>query len=246
MRWVLLPGLDGSGDLFRDFLRFVPDPYAIVVRYPDEASWVLDDYVRHAHRALPPESDCILVAESFSGPVALRLIEHARRVKGLVLVASFSGCPHPLLRCIPIRLVASLRRWASSRVMLRTFCLGHEASDDLVDALTCLVRTMPSAVLAARLRLLRSLNEDHAHRRIDVPRLLLRARRDRLVLESKAARATDRNARAEIIDGPHFLLQARAAECWRVIETWCASFDWRVADHVHDRRYDPRSRHEEE
>lgn len=221
LRWVLLPGLDGTGLLFRDFLRFVPDPHAIVVRYPDEPSWTLDDHAHHVQRQLPPDSDCIVVAESFSGPVAMLLLPRAPAIRGLVLVASFMRCPHPLLRLVPIGVVVRLGKWGLTPRMLRVFCLGRDASDAALDALKRVAESMPPAVLGSRLSLLRSLGE--RFHRADVPRLLLRARHDRLVLDPLAADEDDRMSSMATIDGPHFLLQARAAECWRVIEAWLAA-----------------------
>lgn len=221
LRWVLLPGLDGTGLLFRELLRFIPDPHAIVVRYPDEPGWTLDDHVHHAQRQLPPDSDCIVVAESFSGPVAMRLSARVPAIKRLVLVASFMRCPNPLLRLVPIGVVVRLRHWGLTARMLRAFCLGRDASDAAVDALARVVEAVPPAVLGSRLSSLRSLR-DHSHR-AGVPCLLLRARYDRLVPYPLTSDDDDRMSSMVTIDGPHFLLQARAAECWRAIEAWLAA-----------------------
>lgn len=220
LRWVLLPGLDGTGLLFRDFLRFVADPHAIVVRYADEPSWTLDDHARHVQQQLPPDSDCIVVAESFSGPVAMRLLPRVPAIRGLVLVASFMRCPHPLLRFVPVGLVARLRNWATAGRMLRVFCLGRDASDAAVEALKRVVAAMAPAVLGSRLSLLRSLDESERLHRAGVPRLLLRARHDRLVLRPLAVDDDERMSSTVTIDGPHFLLQTRPAECWQAIEAW--------------------------
>ena len=75
-RWLLLPGLDGSGELFSSFLEHVPGLDAVVVRYPDEPTAELDDYARHAASAIGDAPRCVVIAESFSGPVALRRLVH--------------------------------------------------------------------------------------------------------------------------------------------------------------------------
>lgn len=221
LRWVLLPGLDGSGTMFRDFLGHVPDSRAVVVRYPDEPSWTLDDYARHARNQLPARTECIVVAESFSGPVALRLLRDAPAIKALVLVASFLDCPHPLLPFVPKVLVSRLQSWLLKDALLRAFCLGDDASDDALGALRRSVEAMPPALLRARLALLQSLDERDALRAVRVPMLVLQAREDRLVLKP-LLRYAGAATTAKWINGPHFLLQSRPAECWRAIETWGA------------------------
>ncbi len=219
MRWVLLPGLDGSGRLFGDFLRRVPDSAPIVLSYPDEPGWKLDDYVRHV-KAMLPAADCIVVAESFSGPIALRVARDASPIRALVLVASFVRCPNPILRVLPARLVAGLARWLAIGMALRILCLGRDASEKIVGELKSVVARMPSRMLGARLSLLRALDREAALGRSEKPMLVLRARHDRLVTEPLAHDTGDPQATLAIIDGPHFLLQTRPAECWRAIEAW--------------------------
>lgn len=226
LRWVLLPGLDGTGRLFRDFLPFVPDPQAIIVRYPDEPSWTLDDHVQHVRRQLPPENDCIVVAESFSTPVALCLLRDVPAIRRMVLVTGFARCPHPLLRFVPIGLVARLRRWASTDALLRMFCLGGDAPADTLDELRGVIASMPSTVLHTRLALLRALDGSKTPWPTDVPILLLRAGRDRLVIDPLVA---DEGVTMTTIDGPHFLLQARPAECAAAIDAWLARLDGQVS-----------------
>jgi len=59
-----------------------------VVRYVAELT--LDEYVESAGKALPDR--CVLVAESFSGPVAITLAaRHPGKVRCLVLTATFAG-----------------------------------------------------------------------------------------------------------------------------------------------------------
>src|SRR5512146_1770531 len=98
LRWILLPGLDGSGRLLRRFLACLGDVDAVVVRYPDDPAADLDAYAEHAVAAIGDARRCLVIAESFSGPIALRLQRLDPRVAAIVLVASFVRCPHPLLR----------------------------------------------------------------------------------------------------------------------------------------------------
>jgi pimeloyl-ACP methyl ester carboxylesterase len=224
VRWILLPGLDGTGELFRWFLPYVGDERAIVVTYPTRASWSLDDYVDRAHAALVPEQPCIVVAESFSGPIALRLAQRNANIVGLVLVASFVTCPNPLLKALPVSLWAALHDAVMSRTLLRLLCLGWDAKIEQLALLETVACAIPADVLGARLSLLRGLDETHRLASARVPILTVAAAQDRLVKVEIALRGQS-GVQTAIVDGPHFLLQARPAECWRTIDSWRRALD---------------------
>src|SRR5262249_10615411 len=143
LRWLLLPGLDGSGRLFRWFLAHVQDRDPVVVRYPPEPGWQLDTYAACAAEAMSVAPRWLVVAESFSGPVAVRLLRDPR-IAGIVLVASFVRCPNPLLRALPLAALAAAKRAVAHRLFLRGLCLGREAPDEQVDELASVVRALPA------------------------------------------------------------------------------------------------------
>jgi pimeloyl-ACP methyl ester carboxylesterase len=227
VRWVLLPGLDGTGELFRWFLPYVIDERAVVVTYPSRPPWSLEDYVDHAFAALAPEQPCVVIAESFSGPIALRLAQRAASIVGLVLVASFVTCPNPLLKALPASLWAALHSFAMSETLLRLLCLGRNATIEQLGLLKKVARAIPLDVLGARLGLLRRLDETDSLASVRVPVLSVVAAQDRLVTAEVAACGQPAMQTA-VIDGPHFLLQARPAECWRTIDAW-----WRALERAH-------------
>jgi pimeloyl-ACP methyl ester carboxylesterase len=220
--WVLLPGLDGSGLLFEEFVRYRPQADVGIVRYPLDPSWRLDDYVDHVEATIAAVSPCVVVAESFSGPIALRLQRRNRRVAGVVLAASFVERPNPLLGLVPLESIGA--RWQhalTSMALVRLMCLDFHASAGLASAVQRVVRALPIEVVRSRLRLLRDLDERATLESLDVPWLALVPRSDRLVPFS----AFPAGGLGEVasIDGPHFLLQARPEACWRSIEAWSAA-----------------------
>src|SRR5687767_13530285 len=89
---VLLPGFDGTGKLFGPLQAALgTDVVSRTVRYDAERS--LEDYIDTVTRILPQEN-AVLVAESFSGPVALSLLaRHPTRIKCAVLCATFAVSP---------------------------------------------------------------------------------------------------------------------------------------------------------
>src|SRR5688572_22228863 len=97
-RIVLLPGLDGTGKLFAPLLGALePEFECQVVSYPDS----LTDYAAHeAHvrAVLPKDRPFMVLGESFSGPIAVRLgANPPPSLAGIILSASFLRSPHAWL-----------------------------------------------------------------------------------------------------------------------------------------------------
>lgn len=89
IRALVLPGMDGTGDLLSDFVAaLAPEIDANAVSYPADRALGYDALSRITNDALPARGKCLLLAESFSGPVALRLAQaHPDRLLG-------SSLPH--------------------------------------------------------------------------------------------------------------------------------------------------------
>ena len=72
-RVALLPGLDGTGENFAPIIPHLEQACSVqVIRYTNEQTF--NDYVRSAERQLSGNNPVSLVAESFSGPIAISLI----------------------------------------------------------------------------------------------------------------------------------------------------------------------------
>jgi pimeloyl-ACP methyl ester carboxylesterase len=210
---VVLPGLDATGTLHAPFLAAAGGGAALA--YPPDEPLDYDALLALALAALPPEEDLVLVGESFSGPLALR-IACARPVRAVVLVASFVRCP--------------IAGWAASRVpawafasrpprwALRRYLVGDDAPPGLVDSVAAAVDTVKPHVLAARVRAVGGLDARAALRGCPAPVLYLRGTRDRLV----GAAALDqlravRDVSVVDVDAPHLVLQRAPEVCARVI-----------------------------
>jgi pimeloyl-ACP methyl ester carboxylesterase len=213
MHLILLPGLDGSGELFAPLVRELGDGVTTsVVRYGSELTF--DEYVESAARALP--DDAVVVAESFSGPVGIALAaRHPGKVRYLVLCATFARSPFRILlrfgKFIPVRAFAVN---ALTPAMLRHFCLNGDDTS-LRPSVVSVLSTVPPAILRARLACLACVDVSPLLRRIDTPVLYLRATRDRIVGARLSTTLTSQLPKISIaeIDGPHLLLQTRPREC---------------------------------
>lgn len=211
---VLLPGLDGIGDLFAPFVAAAPpEIHPIVVSYPtNEASIdVLEHQVRDTLT-----TDCIVIAESFSGPIGVRVASDAR-VRALILCNSFIRSPLP--RALRLFAITPIFAIPMPRLTVRRRLVGHSAAPELVALVQASLRRVPPHVLAQRMRRVFDTDERKAVRDLSKPVLYLRGGDDNVFSESswKELHAIRPDAEIARIRGPHLLLQVSPAECWQAI-----------------------------
>ena len=80
LHWVLLPGLDGTGLLFKPLKAAIPTETPIaLVSYPTWTPYSYQALVTLVSAAVPTNAPYVLIAESFSGPIAIQVaatVEH--------------------------------------------------------------------------------------------------------------------------------------------------------------------------
>ncbi len=231
---VLCPGLDGTGDAFdplwdRAVARQVP---VEIVRYADlgpEACTTVDDYVdtiqlhRRDPAGLGAGTPHLLVAESFSGPLAMRAAA-ADPPLGLVLVATFRRRPRRwpawLLRMAgPLVGLAPPPKWA-----IRTFMTGP-ADTSLLEALQQAMGKASDHV-APRLAMVAEHDARFALRDIQAPILMLTGARDRLVTpaDTEDLVALRPDATVRTLDAAHLVLQTAPDAALDAIQQWWSGF----------------------
>lgn len=221
MRLLLLPGLDGTGKLFDDLIAAIPAGHgASPVSYP-EALCEFDEFVRYAESAIRDGGDTVLVAESFSGPVAVEIMRNPPgNLKAIVLVATFVKTPSPKLLALTKRMPAVLIR-AFSGIALDWFCLSGGEKGKTARRIKQIVQALAPELIKARLKVLLSLPHDlpMVLEKNKLPVLFLKPIRDRLVAE-KYFRQIEQHLPSEStvqILGPHFLLQCCPQGCAKAI-----------------------------
>jgi pimeloyl-[acyl-carrier protein] methyl ester esterase len=221
---TLLPGFDGTGELFGPLQAALgSEVVAKAIRYEAEHSF--EDYVDSVARILPREN-AVLVAESFSGPVALSLLErYPARIKCAVLCASFAVSPfRSLTRIAGYMPTFMFSPTFMQRTLLRRFCLNGACEDALVDQATAVIRCVPAATIQNRLQVLSGIDMTLLLPRITTPILYLQATHDRVVSDRLSRELTRALSRVSVqrIDGPHLLLQSRPAQCAAAISRFLA------------------------
>jgi pimeloyl-ACP methyl ester carboxylesterase len=216
--------MDGTGELFGPLLARLPlDMRASVVSYPDRAQ----TYAEHeswARQELPRSNPFVLLGESFSGPIAVRIAASAPpNLRGVVLCASFLTCPSRTLR-----LLRSFTHLASPKLVpgfiAQRSLLGHFATPALCAAQSRTLGHVSSRTLTARLRAMADVDVRQKAASIGVPTLYLQASADRLVGTDFADEyvAHVREPRLLRIEGPHLLLQANPDHCAKAIVEFIA------------------------
>jgi len=214
VKLVLLPGMDGTGNLFSPLLGELSEFNCEVITLPISGPQDYLTITKFVKGKLPKE-DFILVAESFSGPIGVALAkEGVENMKGIIFVATFLSPPHKVLlgfaRLLPIKLLSSL---PLASILHKMLFLGFSASKELMALFQHTVLSLPSSLIKARLSSMQSLvatSDD-----IGLPVGYIQATSDRLVRSNKINnfRDTFKNIIIKTINGPHFILQANPIEC---------------------------------
>lgn len=216
---VLLPGLDGTGELFQWFVEAAPSDFRCTVAayppdvaqtYADYAALVLDEYV--------PNEAFLIVSESFSGPVAvLAAAQRPEGLAGVVLCNTFVTPPAWTgLRRLPWSY--HLRR-PVPKTAAGFFLVGFRRVSEFVGPIRRANLGVDPTVLASRMEAVFSVDVRTELAGLEVPTMYLRGTRDRLVRprSMRQVKSTRPDTQVGEIDGPHLLLQTDPDESWRVI-----------------------------
>jgi pimeloyl-ACP methyl ester carboxylesterase len=223
---VLLPGLDGTGKLFTEFVKVLGSRVStIVVSYPLDQPLGYDELERLVLSALPQHRPIVVLGESFSGPIAIRIAARGlANFRGLILCGTFAKNPFPwagwargLASHLPVK---SLPRWVRAPLMWGSASPGR--------APTQMERAMSgvsASVIRYRIAALLSVDERPSLRQVHAPILVLRARRDRVISKAATRWITKTVTSAQLVevDGPHLLLQTRPEESASAIVTFMST-----------------------
>jgi pimeloyl-[acyl-carrier protein] methyl ester esterase len=224
---ILLPGLHCTCELLTDFMAALGDDVPVhAVDYPRDRVLSHDQLVDFVRPLLPVGKPFVLLGESFSGPIAIRLAaERPRGLCGLVLSTSFAASPRPglarfahLARAVPAHALP---------VGIFTFwLLGRSTTPKLRAQFAQVLGGVDSDVLAERLVASMHVDVRPQLAKIDVPLLYLRGTRDRLLPHATGGLVTGavKSARLVDFDGPHCLLQAIPAQAAKVVREFVAAF----------------------
>jgi len=214
-RLVLLPGLDGTGDLFEPFVRELQGAPHQVVGYPTDRVLDYTGHEAHVRTKLPTDEDYVLLAESFSGPVGISIAaSDPPGLRGLILCVTFAANPLPMLGGLG-RLAATLPAVKLHPAIAGPWLHNGLASPELRRAQASVLSKVSAQAIRARVAALLAVDRGALLRKIQVPMLYMRARKDRLVPASASRKILELRPDVELaeFDAPHLLLQIEPQKC---------------------------------
>jgi pimeloyl-ACP methyl ester carboxylesterase len=221
MKWILLPGFDGTGILFAPLLRSLPEGIEpVVVAYPADRTCSAEELVEIVAARLPKSEPCVLIAESFSGPIALKAAAQPQTPPAaVVLCASFVQCPVPRVLIGILRFCGiAFGGTRPPRWLVRRYLLG-DAEEAVFALFYRAIGEVTARALAERLSVLLEFDEDFAPMTLKCPLLYLQAGKDRLVAAHhfEIVRRRYPATQLEKIESPHLILQVQPQASVRAI-----------------------------
>lgn len=215
---VFLPGMDGTGKLFAPLLGYFKQYQCQVIKLPKTGSQdylYLGEYVKDSL----PANDFIVIAESFSGPIAAQLArQKIKNLKGFVFVATFLSSPNTTLLSIARRLpIKLLTKSPGARYFIKKLFLGNHAGNHLIEQFQSTVNQVPVNVLKQRIQTMQKLTFQEFNNRL--PAVYILPDSDKLVPKSKVKEFQKCFSHLQVkeIDGPHFILQAESKNSANII-----------------------------
>jgi len=219
LKLVLLPGMDGTGKLFEEFLSYHNGDY-LVISLPQEGPQDYSSLAQSLEVQLPKE-DYILLAESFSGGIVPELLKQdIPNMKGVIFVASFLSCPNkyllPIAKILPIKALASA---PLSQIGHKFLLLGKGASKALLSKFIKVTKSIPDHILKSRFAVMN--RQKLPLTNFEIPTVYIQALSDKLIAPRKSRELSNvfKNIEYIEIDGPHFLLQAKPKESSQAVAT---------------------------
>jgi pimeloyl-[acyl-carrier protein] methyl ester esterase len=219
MELVLLPGMDGTARLFQPLRSALPSTLEVLpVAYPTDTPM---GYAALLETLPVPSEPFAVVAESFSGPLALMLA--ARKppgMKALVLVSTFVSSPVPAWQKVAASFLGErLFRGPPPKWAVRRYLLGGGASQKDVEAVRAATASVRADVLAKRAREIFRVDASAELASCPVPVTYLRGTRDSIVGRSMMERMKAILPAMTCVElaGPHLLLQCKPAESTREV-----------------------------
>jgi len=209
---VLLPGLDGTGNLFTNFVSsLTPSLDTRIVRYPTDRLLSYADLFSFVVDAVPQTQPFVLLAESFSTPLAVRLAAtNPASLKGLVICAGFIRNPvRGWLRLMKTLAHPYFFRIPPPRFVIEYFLIGAHAPRELRDDVRRTLRSVSPEVVAWRVQAVLACDASEQLVHVRVPTLYLQAEQDRLVRKSSFQEIQELKPDTALVSiaAPHFALQ---------------------------------------
>ena len=218
---LVFPGMHGSKVLLEDFKQHAPDSFDVQLLELPESIFDYPSLAEHFRQTVIGAGPCVVMGESFSGPLSVLLASQCENVEALVMAASFVTPPSPwIAKFLPWRLLMSI---PPSKEFVARFLLEIDRKQQLVETVYNEIRSRPVRAMAGRMRVVTRVDVREALARVTCPVLYLRAKNDWLVPKRCLDRVRDVCGSVEVVElsAPHLILQREPEACWNAISELC-------------------------
>lgn len=223
MKIILLPGLDGTGLLFKGLLEALPDDLEVDViclndlsarTYSEQAIELAAQYVG---------TDVVLVAESYSGRLAYEWcgVSNAA-VRGVVFLASFVSAPSLISRLAGYLPLLLLKPYRLNRYLVNRVGFAGAGAPERIDQVFESLRCTDKHKLKQRLKNISQLNTPS--KRHNTPSVYIRPNHDYLVANKALVAVTSAFNDMTLVraSGGHFIAQSSPYLCSKIIQKMAA------------------------
>ncbi|HWX38014.1 MAG TPA: alpha/beta hydrolase [Candidatus Sulfotelmatobacter sp.] len=227
---VLLPGMDGTGDLFDDFVAALPQGIGVRVgRYPTHDYLEYRELCASVKELTRDLDEFVFVAESFSSLLAIMFAaENPPNLAALIICAGFASNPFPVLGPV---LRALARPWPfrlrPPSVLFDRYIFEASTSASLKDKVRQNLRTVSPEVLAGRAREILNCDARKELAQIKIPMLYLQGENDRLIKARcfEEIQKIRPDVQLASISAPHLVLQHQPDKSAEIILKFCSSIE---------------------
>lgn len=209
---ILLPGMDGTGELFQWVIPFLEPSFEIKI-FP------LPDNIEQDYETLEnwlaskiEWSNFILLGESFSGPLAIKLCKKfPKAINGLILISSFRNAPvNPLL----INILSKIPIHFLPKLALRIALFSSMKRSNAVTVFEKIFARLNIETIRQRILSVALVHFENLSTLGEVPTLIINGSRDIIVRPKNFINfeKDQKSSRNIIIDAPHMLLQTKPRE----------------------------------
>ena len=216
MQLVLLPGLDGTGELFTPLIKELPSSINFkIIKYDSQKEQSYDELVDYVMEQLPSKA-FILVAESFSGSIAYNIgLKKPKHLRHIIFVATFLQNPRPKIWYLfANRYIFSLK---IPQILIKILFLGFSVKNNVINLFQDSIYSVSSKVLYFRLMQVKNLSLPKE--KLILEATYIQAKNDKLV--PKEALKDFINICEDLnifkINGNHLILQSEPKQCSKVI-----------------------------
>ncbi|MGH1486356.1 MAG: hypothetical protein ACRBCI_09040 [Cellvibrionaceae bacterium] len=219
---VLLPGMDGTGLLFKPLLDIIPNDINIeVIPLSQETDQSVESEVKRIEKIISDEN-IILFAESYSGRIAYELAKRSKiSIKHIIFVASFLSTPS-LLSSLLSKLaqyfpISILRKRIVPQNIINWLCFRSVNSTALINLLYESINSVDACILKARLANISCLLKPQQI--LSIETTYIQASHDLFISNHALTEIQQlfQSVDLQKVSGGHFIAQANPQACLTII-----------------------------